>query len=108
MLKNVDFPQFLTYLAIGANIVVGFVLGGFFYDYGNDGGKVMINFNLLVLCVLFTMYNAMASRVITCKCRSVGGERDRTSEANSLLRSLFQFLKRCQSYDESILIDGTR
>lgn len=61
------FFQFLTYLALGANIATGLALGGFFYNIGNNAKKVFVNLNVVFLWVMFVMYNALTSRVVTCK-----------------------------------------
>ncbi|KAK7597801.1 hypothetical protein V9T40_010026 [Parthenolecanium corni] len=57
--------RFLTYLALGANIATGLALGGFFYNIGNNAKKVFVNLNVVFLWVMFVMYNALTSRVVT-------------------------------------------
>ncbi|XKL67552.1 hypothetical protein PGB90_003043 [Kerria lacca] len=57
--------MFLTHLIFASNIIVGLGLGTFLLNIGNDGSRVMTNFNLLFFCLMFVMYNALTSRIVT-------------------------------------------
>ncbi|XP_065226170.1 ATP-binding cassette subfamily G member 4-like [Planococcus citri] len=57
--------QFLTRLRMSINISVGVVLGLFFRNIGKDAAQTSNNFNLLFFCLLFVMFNALTSKIIT-------------------------------------------
>lgn len=59
--------QLLWKIRIVAHVVVGLFLGLMFYNIGNDASKVFVNLNLIFFNIMFTMFNALTSRIISCK-----------------------------------------
>lgn len=57
---------FTTHVRIWCHIVIGFLLGAVFYDFGNDAAKVLSNSSCLFFFVLFIFFaNAMPS-ILSC------------------------------------------
>lgn len=52
-------------IRIVAHVVVGLFLGLMFYNIGNDASKVFVNLNLIFFNIMFTMFNALTSRIIS-------------------------------------------
>lgn len=59
--------QFLTYFRVCLHCAVGILLGLFYYGIGSDAAYVFDNFNLLFFSLMFLMYTALSSMLISCK-----------------------------------------
>ncbi|KAF5272449.1 hypothetical protein FQR65_LT04917 [Abscondita terminalis] len=55
----------LMYLRLFAHILVGILIGGLYYDIGNDGAKVLSNLGFLFFNMLFLMYTAMTITILS-------------------------------------------
>lgn len=55
----------LTHLRIGVNIVIAFMLGFLFIDAGNEGSRVLDNYNLLFSILMHHMMATMMLTVLT-------------------------------------------
>ncbi|CAG9859722.1 unnamed protein product [Phyllotreta striolata] len=55
----------LTYLRVGTNIVVGLMLGSIYWKAGNDGSKVLDNYNLLFAILMHHMMATMMLTILT-------------------------------------------
>lgn len=55
------------YLRLFAHILVSTLIGGLFYDIGNDGAKVISNLGFLFFNMMFLMYTAMTITILSCK-----------------------------------------
>uniref|UniRef100_A0A1Y1LB80 ABC transporter domain-containing protein n=1 Tax=Photinus pyralis TaxID=7054 RepID=A0A1Y1LB80_PHOPY len=55
----------LMYLRLFAHILVGVLIGGLYYDIGNDGAKVLSNLGFLFFNMLFLMYTAMTITILS-------------------------------------------
>lgn len=55
----------LTYLRVGTNIVVGIMLGSIYWKAGNDGSKVLDNYNLLFAILMHHMMATMMLTILT-------------------------------------------
>lgn len=53
------------YLRLFAHILVGILIGGLYYDIGNDGAKVLSNLGFLFFNMLFLMYTAMTITILS-------------------------------------------
>lgn len=59
--------QTLTHLRVGVNIVVAGLLGWLFIGSGNDGSRVLDNYNLLFSILMHHMMTMMMLTILTCK-----------------------------------------
>lgn len=59
----------LTHLRIGVNIIIAAMLGFLFIDAGNEGSRVLDNYNLLFSILMHHMMATMMLTVLTCKCK---------------------------------------
>lgn len=57
--------QTLTHMRIVVNIMIGLMLGSVFLDAGNDGGRVLDNYNLLFAILVHHMMTTMMLTVVT-------------------------------------------
>lgn len=57
----------LTHLRIGVNISIAAMLGFLFIDAGNEGSRVLDNYNLLFSILMHHMMATMMLTVLTCK-----------------------------------------
>ncbi|VEN48976.1 unnamed protein product [Callosobruchus maculatus] len=55
----------LTYLKIGANIIVGAMLGTLYFNAGTDGSKTLGNYNLLFSILMHHMMSTMMLTILT-------------------------------------------
>lgn len=55
----------LMYLRLFAHILVGLLIGGLYYDIGNDGAKVLSNLGFLFFNMLFLMYTSMTITILS-------------------------------------------
>ncbi|KAF5302196.1 hypothetical protein FQA39_LY10235 [Lamprigera yunnana] len=55
----------LMYLRLFAHILVGILIGGLYYNIGNDGAKVLSNLGFLFFNMLFLMYTAMTITILS-------------------------------------------
>lgn len=55
----------LMYLRLFAHILVGFLIGGLYFDIGNDGAKVLSNLGFLFFNMLFLMYTSMTITILS-------------------------------------------
>lgn len=58
--------QTLTHLRIAVNIIVAALLGWLFIGSGNDGSRVLDNYNLLFSILMHHMMTPMMLTVLTC------------------------------------------
>jgi ABC-2 type transporter len=63
--------QTLTHLRIAVNIIVSGLLGWVFMGSGNDGSRVLDNYNLLFTILMHHMMTTMMLTILTCKFASV-------------------------------------
>lgn len=63
----------LTHLRIGVNICIAAMLGFLFVDAGNEGSRVLDNYNLLFSILMHHMMATMMLTVLTCKLRGLFG-----------------------------------
>lgn len=59
--------QFLTQARVFLHILIGTLIGSFYYGIGADAAYVFDNFSLLFFSLMFTMFTALSSMLITCK-----------------------------------------
>lgn len=59
--------QTLTHLRIGVNIFISALLGWIFIGSGNDGSRVLDNYNLLFSILMHHMMTTMMLTILTCK-----------------------------------------
>lgn len=57
----------LTHLRIGVNIAIALMLGFLFVGAGNEGSRVLDNYNLLFANLMHHMMTTMMLTVLTCK-----------------------------------------
>lgn len=57
----------LTYMRIGVNILTGLMLGVLYIQAGQDGAKVLDNYNLLFSILMHHMMSTMMLTILTCK-----------------------------------------
>lgn len=60
--------QTLTHLRIAVNVIVSALLGWVFMGSGNDGSRVLDNYNLLFAILMHHMMTTMMLTVLTCEC----------------------------------------
>jgi ACR3 family arsenite efflux pump ArsB len=60
--------QTLTHLRILVNIIVAIMLGILFIGEGNEGSRVLDNYNLLFACLIHNMMTPMMITILTCEC----------------------------------------
>lgn len=53
------------YLRLFAHILVGILIGGLYFNIGNDGAKVLSNLGFLFFNMLFLMYTAMTITILS-------------------------------------------
>jgi hypothetical protein len=75
--------QTLTHLRIIVNVIVSGLLGWVFMGSGNDGSRVLDNYNLLFAILMHHMMTTMMLTVLTCKRQFVVVFRNRTSPFHS-------------------------
>lgn len=59
--------QTLTHLRIAVNIIIAALLGWLFIGSGNDGSRVLDNYNLLFSILMHHMMTTMMLTILTCK-----------------------------------------
>lgn len=59
--------QTLTHLRIGVNIVIAALLGWLFIGSGNEGSRVLDNYNLLFGILMHHMMTTMMLTILTCE-----------------------------------------
>lgn len=59
--------QFLTVARLTIHMTVGVLTGLIYYQVGNDAAHVFDNFGLLYFCIMFLMFTAFSSMILTCK-----------------------------------------
>lgn len=59
--------QTLTHLRIFVNIIIAALLGWMFMGSGNDGSRVIDNYNLLFSILMHHMMTTMMLTILTCK-----------------------------------------
>lgn len=64
--------QTLTHLRIGVNIGVAALLGWVYFGSGNQGDRVIDNYNLLFTILMHHMMSTMMLTILTCNYQSVG------------------------------------
>lgn len=57
----------LTHLRIGVNIFLAIMLGFLYVDAGNEGSRVLDNYNLLFAILMHHSMTTMMLTVLTCK-----------------------------------------
>ena len=57
----------LTHLRIGVNVVIAVMLGFLFIKAGNEGSRVLDNYNLLFAILMHHMMSTMMLTVLTCE-----------------------------------------
>lgn len=57
----------LTHLRIGVNVAIALMLGLLFVDAGNEGSRVLDNYNLLFANLMHHSMTTMMLTVLTCK-----------------------------------------
>ncbi|XP_018319945.1 ATP-binding cassette sub-family G member 4 isoform X2 [Agrilus planipennis] len=55
----------LMYLRLFAHILVGILIGGLYFNIGNDGAKVLSNLGFLFFNMLFLMYTSMTITILS-------------------------------------------
>lgn len=60
--------QTLTHLRIAVNIIISALLGWLFIGSGNDGNRVLDNYNLLFSILMHHMMTTMMLTILTCEC----------------------------------------
>lgn len=58
--------QTLTHLRIAVNIFTGIMLGTLFIQAGNEGSRVIDNYNLLFAILMHHMMTTMMLTILTC------------------------------------------
>lgn len=53
------------YLRLFAHILVGLLIGGLYFNIGNDGAKVLSNLGFLFFNMLFLMYTSMTITILS-------------------------------------------
>lgn len=59
--------QTMTHLRLFVNVVVGVMLGSLFIKAGNEGSRVLENYNLLFAILMHHMMSPMMLTILTCK-----------------------------------------
>lgn len=59
--------QTMTHLRLIVNVVVGIMLGSLFINAGNEGSRVLENYNLLFAILMHHMMSPMMLTILTCK-----------------------------------------
>lgn len=59
--------QTMTHLRLIVNVLVGFMLGSLFINAGNEGSRVLENYNLLFAILMHHMMSPMMLTILTCK-----------------------------------------
>lgn len=57
----------MTHMRILVNILVGVMLGSLFINAGNEGSRVLDNYNLLFAILMHHMMSPMMLTILTCK-----------------------------------------
>lgn len=69
--KNIKFIflslQNYMYLKISLHIFLGVIIGGLFFDIGNDGSKTLFNFGFCFTCLIVFLYIPMLPVLLHCK-----------------------------------------
>lgn len=52
---------------LSIHMIVGVLIGLIYYRVGNDAAHVFDNFGLLYFCIMFLMFTAFSSMILTCK-----------------------------------------
>jgi len=52
---------------LSIHLIVGVLIGLVYYRVGNDAAHVFDNFGLLYFCIMFLMFTAFSSMILTCK-----------------------------------------
>lgn len=60
--------QTLTHLRIAVNIIIAALLGWLYIGSGNDGSRVLDNYNLLFSILMHHMMTTMMMTILSCKC----------------------------------------
>jgi hypothetical protein len=59
--------QFLTVARLTIHTIVGVLIGLIYYQIGNDAAYVLDNIGLLYFSIMFLMFTAFSSMILTCK-----------------------------------------
>jgi hypothetical protein len=54
-------------LKLSLHLALGIIIGGMFYDMGNDGSKTFFNFGFCFTCIIFFLYIPMMPVLLQCK-----------------------------------------
>jgi len=57
--------KFLTVARLSIHMIVGVLIGLIYYRVGNDAAHVFDNFGLLYFCIMFLMFTAFSSMILT-------------------------------------------
>jgi len=57
----------MTHLRLVVNVVVAIMLGILFIGEGNEGSRVIDNYNLLFACLIHHMMTPMMITILTCE-----------------------------------------
>ncbi|KAJ9584324.1 hypothetical protein L9F63_021324, partial [Diploptera punctata] len=57
--------KFLTVARLIIHVIVGILIGLIYYEVGNDAAHVFDNFGLLYFCIMFLMFTAFSSMILT-------------------------------------------
>jgi len=61
------FVQTMTHMRLVVNVVVALMLGILFVGEGNEGSRVLDNYNLLFACLMHNMMTPMMITILTCE-----------------------------------------
>jgi hypothetical protein len=59
--------QTMTHMRLVVNVVVALMLGILFVGEGNEGSRVLDNYNLLFACLIHNMMTPMMITILTCE-----------------------------------------
>lgn len=59
--------QFLMNMRLSMHLLVGFLIGGLYYNIGDEASNVMDNFGLIFYSVVFLMFTSLLSMIVTCE-----------------------------------------
>jgi hypothetical protein len=54
-------------MRLSMHILVGFLIGGLYFNIGNEASNVMDNFGLIFYSVVFLMFTSLLSMIVTCE-----------------------------------------